>query len=332
MKKPVFIMLLVCLSSLTAGAGAPAPGPYAAACITAILDCRYDIALSITDSAEAADTNDPLAPLLRLAMIGMRDVDFDTLIDTADFFCTFRRTENLVERYERNNGISSYSRMLSGLSKGIHSSFLLRRGSYLAALQNGFEALDILNEAARLDPANADPLFLPGLYDYARGEIKKQLWWVMFWYPGSKERGIARLSSCSKQGVMTGKASLFVLAEIYNRENKPEECRKIIAMLERDFPQSRFFLWQKISYLESQRLFYEASLACILLDDSYSKTSRGEFNSLVVRTMRAHLLVRAGQKKEAGQVCRRILKTPQDKRKKPILKDAEKLLRSLDDR
>lgn len=154
----------------------------------------------------------------------------------------------------------------------------------------------------------------------------------MFWYSGSKDRGIARLWSCNKHGLMTGKASLFALGEIYIREKKPEEFRKVIALLEHDFPQSRFFLWQKISYLESQRLFYEASLACLLLDDSYAKTRYGGFNALVVRNIRAHLLVRAGQKKEAEQVCRQILKTPQDKRKKAIFKDTEKLLRSLDDR
>jgi hypothetical protein len=332
MKKTFMIMLLIGLTCLTAGAGTPAPGSYAAACITAILDCRYDIALSIIDSAGAADKNDPLAPLLRLTVSGIRDVDFDTLIDSSDFFRTYRLTETLISRYERENGISSYSRMLAGLSKAIHSSFHLRLGAYYAAMQNGFAALDLLEESIHLDSANADPLFMLGLYDYARGELKKRLWWVMFWYSGSKERGISRLWDCNKMGLLTSKASLFALGEIYIREKKPEEFRKIIALLEHDFSQSRFFLWQKIRYLESQRMFYEASLACILLDDSYAKTKYGEFNALVARNTRAHLLVRAGQKKEAELVCRQILKTPQDKRKKTIFKDTEKLLRSLDGR
>jgi tetratricopeptide (TPR) repeat protein len=331
MKTPLLIILLICATGLIARTN-PAPGSYAVPCITAILNCRYDIAQSIVDSAGTANKDDPLAPLLRLTMFGIRDVDFDTIIDSSDFFQTFRHTETLIGRYEQKNGISSYSRMLAGLSKGIHSSYHLRLGSYYAALQNGFEALDLLGESVRLDSANADPLFLLGLYDYARGEIKKRLWWVMFWYPGSKERGIERLWYCNKQGVMTGQASLFALGEIYIREKKPEEFRKIMALLERDFPKSRFYLWQKIRYLESQRLFYEASLACDLLALSYAKDKYGNFNAFVSENMRAHFLVRAGQKKEAGQVCRRILKTPQDKRKKAIFKDTEKLLRSIDGR
>ena len=115
-------MLLTYATCLFAGTGNPAPGSYAVPCINAILDCRYDIAESVMDSAAAANREDPLAPLLRLTMSGIRDVDFDTMIDSSDFFKTFRFTETLIGRYEQKNGISSYSRMLAGLCKGIHSS------------------------------------------------------------------------------------------------------------------------------------------------------------------------------------------------------------------
>jgi hypothetical protein len=332
MRKNVSIIILAYTAGLIAGTTHYSPGPYAVPCIKAILDCRYDIARSIVDSAAAADTSDPLAPFLKLVMLGMRDVDFDTVVDSSDFFATFRRTAALIERYEQKNGISSYSRMISGLTKGALSSFYLRQGSYYAALHDGFKALDLLGESVRLDSANADPLVLLGLYDYARGELKKRLWWVMFWYPGSKERGISRLWTCHEKGLLTGTASLFALANIYFLEKKPEECKKIIALLEPGFPRSRFFLWQKINCLESQRLFYEASLACDLLAQSYAKEKYGGHNALLCLSMRAQYLVRSGQKKEAKQVCRLILNTPQNRRNKFIFKETEKLLRSLDGR
>jgi tetratricopeptide (TPR) repeat protein len=306
--------------------------PWAVDCISAILDCRYDRSFSIADSAAAADTCDPLPLLLRLTAFGIRDVDFDTLLDTAAFFRSYRRAEQLIDRYVAKNAPSSYSRMVLGLCRGIHSAYYLRLGSYYTAMQNGFESLDLLDEAWKMDTTNADPLFLPGLYDFARGELKKRLWWVLFWYPGSKERGIERLWRCNRHGVLTGKASLFVLSDIYIRENNVVECAKVLKRLEKDFPKSRFMLWQKIKYLDLRRLYYEAALACELLAASYEKEQPGAYNAFVVRHQQAQMLDRAGQKKDAVRLCQKLLTQPQNRRNKAIYKETEKLLRRLDGR
>ncbi|MBN1129770.1 MAG: hypothetical protein JXA71_12325 [Chitinispirillaceae bacterium] len=326
------VLLLLFLAGGLNATPVIADKPYAAACVYEILNCRYDRALSIADSAASADSCDPLAPLMRLTALGIRDVDFDTLYDTAAFFRAYRRTDALVARHEHETGSSPYSLMLLGICKGIHASFHLRLGAYYAAMQNGFEALDLLEDSRRLDTTNADPLFLLGLYDYARGELKKRLWWMLFWYPGSKERGIERLWTCSRQGALTGNASLFALADIYLRENRLEESGKVLQRLEREFPKSRFMLWQKVDYLELRRLHYEAALCCDLLAASYEKEPAGVHSAFVVRHRQAQLLNRAGQKKEAAVICRSLLKHPPDRRKKVIYKDTEKLLRSLDGR
>jgi tetratricopeptide (TPR) repeat protein len=332
MKKLFPFLIIMFLSCLFAEPDGLRPASYAVPCMTAILNCRYDAAFAIIDSAAQVDKKDPLAPLLRLTALGIRIVDFDSTIDTAYFFRTHQLTQTTIEQFERDRGVSGYSKMLSGICKGIYSAFYLRRGSYYIALQNGFETLDLLNEAVRLDSSLIDPLFLLGLYDYARGEMKKRLWWIMFWYPGSKDRGITRLWTCRKQGVLTGTAALFTLSEIYLRENNTEESMNIMNLLEKDFSKSRFFLWQKTKYLESKRLFYEASLACELLADSYAHEPYGNYNVIFSQNQRAHLLVKSGQKKEALEVCRQILNTAPTKRNKVILKDTEKLLRSLDGR
>jgi hypothetical protein len=310
----------------------PGNKEYAGPCIDAILNCRYETAFAKVDSAAAADPSDPLAPLLRLTVLGIRDVDFDTLLDTADFFRTFRETESLIAAYEKNYGASSYAKMLLGLSKGIHSAFYLRLEAYYSAIQNGFSALDLLDEAHRLDQSNVEPLFLLGLYDYARGELRKKLWWVMFWYPGSKERGIERLWTCNRSGTLTGKASLFALADIYTREKRPAEAGTVMSRLEKEFPASRFMLWEKVKYLELKRMYYEAALAGELLALSYEKHPYGSYNAFVARNLQAHLFVKAGQKKDAARCCRLLLKSPQNKRNKVFYKDTEKLLRSIDGR
>ncbi|MBN1129379.1 MAG: hypothetical protein JXA71_10350 [Chitinispirillaceae bacterium] len=295
-----------------------------------MLNGHYDSSFAIIDSAMTADPADPLAPLLKMTTLGVRDIDFDSLIDTAAFFESLRQAETRTDAYESKNGVSSYTLMLRGLCRGFHASYYLRLESYYTALHNGFKALDLLEDAWRLDSANVDPLLLLGLYDYARGELKKKLWWVLFWYPGLKERAFDRLRLCQQKGVLTGKASLFVLVDMYIREERGEKARLVLDQLEREFPKSRFLLWAKIKYLELRRLHYEAALACDLLAQSYASHPLGAYNALVVRTRQAHMLARAGQKREAMALCRSLLKNTDSKRTKALHKDVNKLLRSLD--
>lgn len=305
---------------------------YAGRGISAILDCRYDLALAITDSVINADSADALAPILRLTAIGLRNVDFDTLLDTAAFFSTYRLAENRIAACEKaQGGPSSYSEMLFGFCKGFNAAFYLREKSYFTAMRNGFKALSLLDESRRLDTTNVEPLFLLGLYEYAKSELRRRLWWVLFWYPGSKKNGIARLWTCSKNGVLTGEAAIFGLADIYVRENKPGDCAPLMERLERDFPRSRFTLWAKAKYLESRRLFYEASLSYELLAESYSAELYGKFNALVARNLEAHMLFKSGQKKDAIDSCRAILHEPSDEKTAPILKDTKKLLKLIND-
>jgi hypothetical protein len=304
---------------------------YAGRCIGAIINCEYDTAFSIADSVMAADSADPLAPLLRLTAIGIRDVDFDTLLDSGDFFRTYRTAGERISAYEKTNGVSSYSKMLSGFCKSFHSVYYLREKSYFAAMRNGFKALSLLDESYSIDTTNTDPYFLLGLYEYAKGELKRRLWWVLFWYPGSKKEGIARLWSCVGNGHLTVHAALFALADIYAREKKPGDCAPVIERLARDFPKSRFTLWAKAKYFESRRFYYEAGLAYELLAASYAAEPAGGYNALLTRNLQAHLLLQSGQKKDAADSCRAILRETVSGRKSEVYNDTKKLLRRIND-
>ena len=322
------IVLWSCASSLSLSAG---QREYAGRCIKAIINCEYDTAFSIADSVTAADSCDPLAPLFRLTALGVRDIDFDTLLDSAEFLRACRAAEERRALYEKTNGVSSYTRTLEGFSKGFYATFYLRKKSYFAAMRNGYQSLDLLEEAYRLDSTNADPLFLLGLYEYAKGELKRRLWWVLFWYPGSKKTGIERLTSCMNNGYFAVSPAAFALAEIYVRENKPDECLRIVERLEREFPDSRFMLWAKAKYFESRRLYYEAGLLYELLAASYAAEPAGRYNAFYMRNLQAHMLLRAGQKKEAADSCRALLLEKAFGREVPVYNDTKKMLQRINE-
>jgi hypothetical protein len=301
-------------------------------CLRAIINCEYDAAFAMADSFAHADTVDPLASLLRLTAAGVRNIDFDSLIDSALFFRIYHATEKRIEAYEKEHGASSYSKTLAGFCRGFLAAFLIREKSYFAAMRNGFRSLGLLEEAYRLDSSNADPLFLLGLYEYAKGELKQRLRLVLFWYPGSKKTGIARLASCMEKGHYAASPAAFALAEIYMREKKPEKCARLVERLTHDFPESRFTLWAQAKHFESRRLFYDAGLVYELLAVSYAAEPEGRYNSLLMRNLQAHMLLRAGLTKEAADSCRSILRETPEGREITVHHDTKKLLGQINER
>ncbi|MCU0609062.1 MAG: hypothetical protein MUF22_04755 [Chitinispirillaceae bacterium] len=326
---PRIIITLVIMTG-TALASTRGPGGYYEPCINRIISCDYDGALRIADSA-GIDTLDLLAQVLHLAAIGIRNVDFDEIIDSAGFLRTYHSALTRIDKFERLHKTSSYSRMLMGICHAMHSSFYLRQQSYYAAVKTGFTALDCLKDAQSLDSTNTDALLFTGLYSYAKAELRKKLVLVMFWYPGSKEEGIGQLRECSDKGRLSRTVSLFALADIYTREKQPEKASLIIDQLEKEFPKSRFFLWAKAKHLESRKLFYEAALCYDALAVSYAAVPGRSHSVLVTRNRQAHMLTKAGQKKDAAAICELILRKERstDKRDNIILKDTRKLLRTI---
>jgi hypothetical protein len=304
---------------------------FAKNCISEILNCRYNEALRLADSASQANKEDPLAPILRLIAIGVRDVDFDTVTDSAGFFHAYENAVKLTGLYEKQHGESSYTTMLLGFCKGLNASFYLRLDSYFDAMQTGFDALRLLDDSYALDTSNADALLFPGLYDYAKGELKKKLWWVLFWYQGSKAEGIERLWKCANYGQLTSTASLLALVDIHVRDKNPVECLPIVNRLEKECPKSRFTLWAKAKYLESCPQYIEAAEVFAQLAISYAADPAGSHGELETRNRQAHMLFLAGHAKEAAEICRAIVPRALGKRNKLIYKDTNNLLRQIND-
>jgi hypothetical protein len=132
-------------------------------------------------------------------------------------------------------------------------------------------------------------------------------------------------------GHFAASPAAFALAEIYVREKMPAECGRLVERLAQDFPESRFTLWTQAKYFESRRLFYEAGLMYELLAVSYAAAPAGRYNSFLMRNLQAHMLLRAGQNKEAADSCRSILHETPAGREIPVYHDTKKLLRQIDD-
>lgn len=295
-----------------------------------IINCNFEHALIICDSLKKEFPTDPLPSILKLTAMGMRDVDCETTIDSAGFINEFIAAQQLIRSYEQKNGSSSYILMLDGFSKAMHAAFFLRQKAYFNVLHNGVDAIKLLKKAKELDSTNADADFFLGLYDYGKSELKKKLWMVLFWYPGNKKEGIEKLQHCSKNASLTNIAAKLCLSDIYVQEKKPELSQTIISELEKQYKKSRFVLWAKVKYLESEKNYDSAAAVYEKLSMYYVQIPEGKQNFFVTRNRMAHMLKLSGKKQHAAEICESLLNDQQLGQYRDIKRDTRKLLENLD--
>lgn len=299
--------------------------------VFSILNCDFNTAITITDSLISIKPEDPLPELMKLVTIGMRDIDYDSTIDSSGFLLVHRSASEKIKQYKQKHGTSSYSLTLEGFCLAIHSSFYLRIKSYFDVLQNGIDAIKLLKQAKELDSTNAEVDLFLGLYDYGKSELKKRLWWVMFWYPGTKKNGIRKLNECAQNARITNTAALLSLSDIYLEEKQTDLSVKILKELEKKYPRSRFVLWGKTKYFEATGKYSEAAGVYKRLSEEYAVLPQAETNYFLTRNKLAHMLKKSGQTDTAKEICTSILKEKRIDFHKDVKKDTRKLLERLNE-
>lgn len=306
----IFICVLFCTSNIIALQISSKDSAFSQNVTDLILQCQFDSANNLIDTYRKNDSKNPLPPMLKLAVLGMRDIDLEMTVDSLLFMNTYALAIANALDYEKNNGKNDYSRMVIGFTNAIHSSFYLRRKKYMSAMQNGVDAMKILREAKELDSTNTEVDFFLGLYDYAKAELRSRLWWVMFWYPGGKKEGIAKLENCTKNSFIVGNAALITLSNIYTDEKKPEKAIRIIQHLDSLYPSSRFVGWAKVKYFEKLKMYSNAAEEYHKLSMQYSSVKHGQYNSFITKKKEALMYYEAGQIDKVQLICETMLSDP----------------------
>ena len=270
----------------------------------AMIECRFDDALRMTDSLQQLHPEEPLAPLLRLSALGLQDLDLEQKGESPQFEHTCSLTLRLIDTLEAAEGTSSYSMTLRGFALGSLTSYHLRLGRYTAAVGSGVEALRLLREAKERDGSNADADFFLGLYNCARGELRRRLWWLLFWYPGGEQEGIVQLENSSRNGILASGAATLSLVDVYLQARRFDDAARVLQELESRFSQSRFVLWARARYFEAVGDNKRAAHVYGKLSVSYRALGQtGRYNALVTGCSQARLLVDAGDAMEAARVA-----------------------------
>lgn len=307
----LFYVLLVFFSTAAAFTLPENVQPHTDYMVQKLMNCEFDHVFSATDSLIRKYPHEPLYPLMRLFAFGLRDLDFAMIIDTLGFLHAYEQTIQTLDEYEKKNGTSSYVLTLSGFTHATHASFYLNHKQYFAAMGTGLSAIKTLQKAKEDDSTNYDVNFFLGAYKYAKADLRKKLWMLLFWYSGSKKQGIQELKQCSRYAKFAAEPAKMMLADIYLRESDLEKSKMLLDTLSRRYPQSRFILWGYAKYYEKKNDFQKAAHIYDLLAQSYEKESFGVVNGLETRLKQIGALSDAGLKEQASEIAQRVSQTEQ---------------------
>jgi len=288
---------------------------------------QYDSAFRTLDSRNDADA-EPLLALLKLTALSMRDVDYERCIDSALFLTTYDKTLRLTDSMERIGGSTSYTKMVAGICRATHSAYYIRQKKYMSGLQNGLDAVKLLQEAQALDSTNYETDLMLGLYEYGRAELRSRFWWVLFWYGGDKKSGIERIERCAAKAVMTKDAARISLCDVYLQEKRFDDARRLINIMKQEYAESRFVLWAEVKYFESCGNYRSAAQLYGRLSHSYEREELGEYNMIFTRYRQAWSLNKAGDQQGAASICVGLLSDARINTHKDLKKETKKLLES----
>jgi tetratricopeptide (TPR) repeat protein len=234
-----------------------------------LIDCKFDEADSYADSLINSNESEPLFYYLKLTSMGLRMVDYDEIYKRDEFLKLFTRGYALLNRLEKTSGATSDLVMLQGFLKAAKSSLHLLDGSYMTAVSDGKESLKLIKKSKELNTQNFDVDYYVGFYNYAQSELKKRLFFILFWMEGSSSEGVLALERCSEKSRFMGRAADMVLVDILVREKKFDKVYEMLNPLLESYPQSRFLLWTKMRYYELQKDYSKTARAYKNLAENY---------------------------------------------------------------
>jgi hypothetical protein len=308
-----FPLLLVALHFICQGFVVPAPQKdLANSAVEKTFDCRFEQAMALVDSLGDDSTGAPLKWMLKLSIIGMRRLDYNDASDSNIFETTFETTQSVFKKYERQMGRTSYLLTARGFSCFIAAAYKLHNKEYLDGLHLGLEAISCCREAKKKDSANTDVDLILGLYSYARAELRKKFWGMLFWYPGDKNTGIRSIISASKTGQFSALAAQAVLQEINIREARYDTATAALDKLSGMYPHSRFLMWSKVKLYEAQKSYANGADAYAQLADAYATIPSAASNYRQTRFFEAQRYYWAGNTDRAAAACEKLLEACAD--------------------
>uniref|UniRef100_A0A7C4U7N5 Uncharacterized protein n=1 Tax=candidate division WOR-3 bacterium TaxID=2052148 RepID=A0A7C4U7N5_UNCW3 len=241
------------------------------------------------------DTLHPAGYFFKSALYQLKyfDMGYDSIKEF--FFNLQKKGISVAKRYVEKNPDDPWGYFFLGGFHTLNVFLYGYNGDYINALKNLFPALDNINKSVKMDSTIYDAYLGLGGYDYFKGMLP---------FMGSeKEKAFKEIKISIDKGKYTRFLSSSALANLYIREKRYEDARKIIKELIREFPGSRTFLWHYFNsfYYEGEidsAIYYGYKLMELSKDNYYCYIQSVYFIS--------ELLLKKGEKKKVREITENI--------------------------
>jgi tetratricopeptide (TPR) repeat protein len=157
-----------------------------------------------------------------------------------------RRTEAALERGDA----PVWNRFLHAGALGMNGIYLYRKDKIVAALQDGWTALNDLETAQQLDPTFVDPALGLGIYNYWRSALTRKYWYLPR-FPDRRAEGLRQLELARDRGLFTPTLARLALAFTWLEDGRPQRAIDACEQLRAKHP-SNIINLQLLGRLESR--------------------------------------------------------------------------------
>jgi hypothetical protein len=149
-----------------------------------------------------------------------------------------------------------------GLARNISAGYQATvKRSFFAALKSGSKGVNLHREVLEKDPAFTDAALSVGMYEYITGSLPWGVKILAFLggVHGSKKEGLKLLESVYKDGNYAKDEAATILLMLYNREERLDDCVKLLNELSAKYPGNFFFALEKASTFSQLKQYRESN-------------------------------------------------------------------------
>ncbi|MCG3119777.1 MAG: hypothetical protein ALAOOOJD_02289 [bacterium] len=290
---------------------------------------NYAQALMLADSVIKISPAEPVGYFFRAAVLQARMMDYENYETDEKAFmaataaCRKWAQQKLFERRDE-----AWAHFFYGSAIGYEAFFIGKKKKYFEAFRYGWESIQHLEMALKLDPQLYDAYLGIGTYKYYRSKMSKHFSWLPF-VNDEREMGIRMIRQAMVKGRYSRTAAINGLGWILMDENRPDETLALIDSALAEFPTSRFFLWcAGEAAFRAKRYDQAAAHYRLILASLQKENQLSPYLELVSRARLTKVYEAVERREEACQQVERInvlsLSKPERERGEEFLEEAKK--------
>lgn len=211
--------------------------------ITLTVDQHYEEALLVAGLVTKKHPEEPLGHFFQAAILQARMMDYENYAaDEMAFFAATGACRKLAQQQLRNRRNEAWAHFFLGSAIGYEAFVVGKKKKYFEAFRYGWESIQHLETALKIDPQLYDAYLGIGTYKYYRSKMSKSFSWLPF-VKDEREVGMRMIRTAQAKGRYSRTAAINGLSWILMDENRPAEALALIDSALALYPNSRFFLW-----------------------------------------------------------------------------------------